>query len=77
MKRSAKDSYIIKLMDLARELKSIEEKGEGAIKEGFADRMEILSISNEKCPKEKPFLKEIKKICDRLRKKGAFSSLTW
>lgn len=78
MKRSAKDSYVISLMDLAAELKKIDEKGEDAIKEGFAERFgSILSISNEKCPKERPYLKEIAKLCKKLVKKGVFSSLFW
>ncbi len=75
-KRSAKELFIIDLMDMESELREIDEKGEAGIKEGFVDRFESICCNvNENCPKEKPFWREIKRLSKKLVKRGLFSSL--
>ena len=72
--KSAKNKFVVDLINLSEEMEKMDKTGK--VKHDFGERYgEIMSISNEKCPKEKPWIKLILKLSKKLVKKGLFSAL--
>jgi hypothetical protein len=66
--RSAKNKFVVDLIKLSEEMEKMDETGK--MKGDFIERYgEIMSISNENCPKERPWIKLIKKLSKKLLKK--------